>query len=155
MWGQTIGVASHSRRTLKNTGISGKVYGFENIITKFHDGAAKVLQPLFVFGALSRYNSRKCGSKFDTPIGEKALFLGNACFGHGRRGVPVLCLGFPQMMGMLYILLDKWLMGRFTGKLLDGSMPNDLRVRAVDHYNAPESTVQLGFNIVTRAIPRE
>ena len=32
-------------------------------------------------------------------------------------------------------------MGRFTGKLLDGSMPNDLRVRAVDHYNAPEATV--------------
>jgi chromodomain-helicase-DNA-binding protein 1 len=29
----------------------------------------------------------------------------------------------------------------FQFQSLDGSMPNDLRVRTVDHYNAPESTV--------------
>ena len=31
----------------------------------------------------------------------------------------------------------------FPFQSLDGSMPNDLRVRAVDHYNAPESTVDV------------
>jgi chromodomain-helicase-DNA-binding protein 1 len=38
------------------------------------------------------------------------------------------------------ILLDNYRMRGFPFQHLDGSMANDLRVRAVDHYNAPEST---------------
>jgi hypothetical protein len=38
------------------------------------------------------------------------------------------------------ILSDYYRMRGFPFQRLDGSMPNDLRVRAVDHYNAPEST---------------
>ena len=130
-------------------------YGSENNITKPHHGAAKVLQPAFAFQKCSRQSSRNYGRNLDSPIGQKALFLANSCFGHVRRGVAVPCLFFSQMMGMLHIVLDKCSMRGFSCQRLDGSMPNDLRVRAVDHYNAPESTVQLGFNIVTRAIPRE
>jgi SNF2 family DNA or RNA helicase len=41
---------------------------------------------------------------------------------------------------MLDILSDYCRMRGFPFQRLDGSMPNDLRVRAVDHYNATEST---------------
>jgi SNF2 family DNA or RNA helicase len=49
-------------------------------------------------------------------------------------------LVFSQMVRMLDILPDHCRMWGFPFQRLDGSMPNDLRVRAVDLYNAPEST---------------
>jgi hypothetical protein len=44
------------------------------------------------------------------------------------------------MMRTVDILSDYYRMTGFPFQRLDGLMPNDLRVRAVDHYNAPEST---------------
>jgi hypothetical protein len=44
------------------------------------------------------------------------------------------------MMGTVDILSDYYRMRGFPFQRLDGSLSNDLRVRAVDHYNAPEST---------------
>jgi SNF2 family DNA or RNA helicase len=47
---------------------------------------------------------------------------------------------FSQMMRMVDILSDYYRIRGFPFQRLDGSMPNDLRVRVFDHYNAPEST---------------
>jgi hypothetical protein len=44
------------------------------------------------------------------------------------------------MMRTVDILSDYYRMRGFTFQRLDGSMPHDPRVRAADHYNAPEST---------------
>jgi Helicase conserved C-terminal domain len=59
-------------------------------------------------------------------------------------------LVFSQMVTMLDILSDYCRMRGFPFQSLDRSMPNDLRVRAVDHYNAPESTDYVSL-ISTRA----
>lgn len=59
-------------------------------------------------------------------------------------------LVFSQMVRMLDILSDYCRMRGFPHQRLDGSMPNDLRVRAVDHYNAPGSTDYV-FLLSTRA----
>jgi SNF2 family DNA or RNA helicase len=50
---------------------------------------------------------------------------------------------------MFDILSDYYRMRGFPFQRLDGSMPNDLRVRAFDHCNAPESTDYV-FLISTR-----
>jgi chromodomain-helicase-DNA-binding protein 1 len=65
-----------------------------------------------------------------------------------ERGHRVLV--FSQMVRMLDILSDYCRMRGFPHQRLDGSMPNDLRVRAVDHYNAPGSTDYV-FLLSTRA----
>lgn len=57
---------------------------------------------------------------------------------------------FSQMVRMLDILCDYCKMRCFQFQRLDGSMPNDLRQRAVDHYNAPGST-DFVFLLSTRA----
>jgi chromodomain-helicase-DNA-binding protein 1 len=44
------------------------------------------------------------------------------------------------MVRTLHILSDYCRVRGFPFQRLDGSVPNDLRVRAVDHYDAPEST---------------
>jgi chromodomain-helicase-DNA-binding protein 1 len=49
-------------------------------------------------------------------------------------------LVFSQMVRTLHILSDYCRVRGFPFQRLDGSVPNDLRVRAVDHYDAPEST---------------
>jgi SNF2 family DNA or RNA helicase len=59
-------------------------------------------------------------------------------------------LVFSQMVTMLDILSDYYRMRGSPFQRLDRSMPNDLRVRAVDHYNAPESTDHV-FLISTQA----
>jgi chromodomain-helicase-DNA-binding protein 1 len=59
-------------------------------------------------------------------------------------------LVFSQMVTMLQILSDYCRVRGFPFQRLDGSMLNDLRVRAVDHYNAPESTDYV-FLLSTRA----
>jgi hypothetical protein len=56
------------------------------------------------------------------------------------RGKGHRVLVFSQMMRMVDILSDYCRMRGFPFQRLDGPMPNDLRVRAVDRYNAPEST---------------
>jgi hypothetical protein len=53
-------------------------------------------------------------------------------------------------MRMLDILSEYCRIRGFPFQPLDGSMPKDLRVRAVDHYNAPEST-DFVFLISTQA----
>jgi chromodomain-helicase-DNA-binding protein 1 len=55
-----------------------------------------------------------------------------------EKGASRAC--FSEMMRMVDILSDYYRMRGFPFQRLDGSMPNDFRVRAVDHYNAPEST---------------
>lgn len=65
-----------------------------------------------------------------------------------ERGHRVLV--FSQMVRMLDILSDYCRMRGFPYQRLDGSMPNDLRVRAVDHYNAPGSNDYV-FLLSTRA----
>ena len=57
---------------------------------------------------------------------------------------------FSQMVRMLDILQDYCRMRGFACQRLDGSMPNDLRQRAVDHYNAPNSN-DFAFLLSTRA----
>eukprot|EP00171_Calliarthron_tuberculosum_P016460 IDg16460t1 len=57
---------------------------------------------------------------------------------------------FSQMVSMLDILQEYCRMRGFPHQRLDGSMPNDLRQRAIDHYNAPESTDYV-FLLSTRA----
>lgn len=57
---------------------------------------------------------------------------------------------FSQMVRMLDILQDYCRMRGFACQRLDGSMPNDLRQRAVDHYNAPGSN-DFAFLLSTRA----
>jgi SNF2 family DNA or RNA helicase len=59
-------------------------------------------------------------------------------------------LVFSQMVTMLDILSDYCRMRGFPFQSLDRSMPNDLRVRAIDHHNAPESTDYVSL-ISTRA----
>lgn len=59
-------------------------------------------------------------------------------------------LVFSQMVRMLDILSDYCRMRGFPYQRLDGSMPNDLRQRAVDHYNAPGSNDYV-FLLSTRA----
>jgi chromodomain-helicase-DNA-binding protein 1 len=49
-------------------------------------------------------------------------------------------LVLSQMMRMVDIMSDYCPMRGFPFQRLDGPMPNDLRVRAADRYNAPEST---------------
>ncbi|KAA8495718.1 Chromodomain-helicase-DNA-binding protein 2 [Porphyridium purpureum] len=57
---------------------------------------------------------------------------------------------FSQMVIMLDILQDYCRLRQFAYQRLDGSMPNDLRVRAVDHFNAPNSQ-DFVFLLSTRA----
>lgn len=57
---------------------------------------------------------------------------------------------FSQMVSMLDILQEYCRMRGFPHQRLDGSMPNDLRQRAIDHFNAPESTDYV-FLLSTRA----
>jgi chromodomain-helicase-DNA-binding protein 1 len=59
-------------------------------------------------------------------------------------------LFFSQMMRMVDIMSDYCRMRGFPFQRLDGTMPNDLRVRSVDHCNAPESTDYV-FLLSTRA----
>eukprot|EP00871_Galdieria_phlegrea_P000345 jgi/Galph1/1310/GphlegSOOS_G5961.1 len=65
-----------------------------------------------------------------------------------ERGHRVLI--FSQMVRMLDILQDYCKMRGFTFQRLDGSMPNHLRQRAVDHFNAPDSQ-DFVFLLSTRA----
>ncbi|GJQ12734.1 hypothetical protein GpartN1_g4525.t1 [Galdieria partita] len=65
-----------------------------------------------------------------------------------ERGHRVLI--FSQMVRMLDILQDYCKMRGFSFQRLDGSMPNHLRQRAVDHYNAPDSQ-DFVFLLSTRA----
>jgi chromodomain-helicase-DNA-binding protein 1 len=73
--------------------------------------------------------------------------LTNPCFGFVRRGIA--CLFSPKMMRMVDILSDYCRMRGFPFQLLDRLMPNALRVRAVYHYIAPESSDYV-FLISTR-----
>jgi len=57
---------------------------------------------------------------------------------------------FSQMVIMLDILQDYCRLRGFQCQRLDGSMPNDLRQRAVDHFNAPDSK-DFVFLLSTRA----
>lgn len=57
---------------------------------------------------------------------------------------------FSQMVRMLDILQDYCRMRNFPFQRLDGSMHNEARQRAVDHYNAPESN-DFVFLLSTRA----
>jgi Helicase conserved C-terminal domain len=66
------------------------------------------------------------------------ILLDKLLFRLREKGHRVLV--FSQMVRMLDILSDYRQMRGFPFLRLDGSMPNDLRVRAVDHYNDPEST---------------
>lgn len=57
---------------------------------------------------------------------------------------------FSQMVRMLDILQDYCRMRQFPYQRLDGSVTNDLRQRAVDHFNAPDSN-DFVFLLSTRA----
>lgn len=57
---------------------------------------------------------------------------------------------FSQMVRMLDILQDYCRMRQFPHQRLDGSVTNDLRQRAVDHFNAPDSN-DFVFLLSTRA----
>jgi chromodomain-helicase-DNA-binding protein 1 len=59
-------------------------------------------------------------------------------------------LVFSQMVRMLQIMSDYCRVRGFPFQRLDGSMLNDLRVRAADRYNAPES-IDYVFLLSTRA----
>jgi SNF2 family DNA or RNA helicase len=59
-------------------------------------------------------------------------------------------LVFSQVVRVLDILSDFCRMRGFPFQRLDGSLPNNLRVRAVDNYNPPESS-DYDFLISTRA----
>lgn len=59
-------------------------------------------------------------------------------------------LVFSQMVRMLDILQDYCRMRAFAFQRLDGSMANDIRQKAVDHFNAPDSTDFI-FLLSTRA----
>ncbi len=57
---------------------------------------------------------------------------------------------FSQMVSMLDILQEYCRMRGFPHQRLDGTMHNDIRQRAIDHYNAPGSTDYV-FLLSTRA----
>lgn len=57
---------------------------------------------------------------------------------------------FSQMVRMLDILQDYCRMRQFPCQRLDGSVENEVRQRAVDHFNAPDSTDFI-FLLSTRA----
>lgn len=57
---------------------------------------------------------------------------------------------FSQMVRMLDILQDYCRMRQFPCQRLDGSVSNEVRQRAVDHFNAPDSTDFI-FLLSTRA----
>jgi chromodomain-helicase-DNA-binding protein 1 len=59
-------------------------------------------------------------------------------------------LVFSEIMRTVDILSDYCRTRGFPFQRLDGPMTNDLRVRAVDHYNSPESTDYV-FILSTRA----
>ncbi|CAN8074376.1 unnamed protein product [Agarophyton chilense] len=65
-----------------------------------------------------------------------------------ERGHRVLI--FSQMVKMLDILQDYCRMRQFPFQRLDGSVANQVRQRAVDHFNAPDSTDFI-FLLSTRA----
>lgn len=83
-----------------------------------------------------------------TRASGKMILLDKLLLRLRERGHRVLI--FSQMVRMLDILQDYCRMRGFPFQRLDGSMHNDLRQRAVDHYNAPESTDYV-FLLSTRA----
>jgi chromodomain-helicase-DNA-binding protein 1 len=120
-----------------NAGKSGKGMGpkptLQNLIMKLE----KCCNVHFPFGNVEDITVKTTVETLIRASGKMTL-LDKLLLRLREKGHRVLV--FSLMMRMVDILSDYCRMRGFPFQRLDGPMPNDLRVRAVDRYNAPEST---------------
>jgi SNF2 family DNA or RNA helicase len=109
-----------------------------NITKPYYRAETKLQPPFFLSKMLKDVTVKITVENLDSCFGQiillDKLLLRLRC----EKGHRVLV--FPQMVRMLDILPDHCRMWGFPFQCLDGSMPNDILVRAVDLYKAAEST---------------
>jgi SNF2 family DNA or RNA helicase len=120
-----------------NAGTSGKGMGPKTTLRNLIMKLKKCCNVHFLFGNVEDITAKTTVETLIRASGEMTP-LEKLLLRLREKGHRVL--DFSQMVRMVDILSDYCLMRGFPFQRLDGPMPNDLRVRAVDRYNAPEST---------------